>query len=504
MALSKILLAEDNRDDAVFITRKLKDVATVHVAASRAEYERLLNEHKFDVILLDWEIPRLGGEQAIALAEKLHPLTPIVIVSGSISHAAARLACRASVVDFVIKGMEFERLDLAVKNASETAVLKRQAVRDNRLQLVGETTTSYTHDLNQILQVFMGVGILRDIIVEDLGNPTERINRILDAMDSSSRRGADMTKQLMTFVRGSNGSSMKVIAPEYLLTELRRMVVGSFPKNITVTTRTLPGTSKVRCDAVQIGQCLLNLAVNSRDAMPHGGELHFFSQNATMNDDSLNGDFVVIEARDTGTGISPAALPHIFDAFWTSKAPGKGTGLGLFMARKIVNDHHGDIRVETSDKGTIFKVYLPVAVEETHTESMTRAEEFEGGGRTVLICDDEQHMRMLVEMFLQDVGYRTLTASSGLEALSCFRSNRTIDLVLTDLGMPYMGGVELARALRAQRLEVPIVFMTGKVDATTFDPMPEGILCKPFSRSDLLGTLKRVLTPAAKQVSPSL
>ncbi|MES2367089.1 MAG: response regulator [Pseudomonadota bacterium] len=495
MALPKALLAEDNRDDALFITRKLKDVATVHVATTKAEFERLLTDHKFDVILLDWEIPMMSGDQGIAIAEKLHPLTPIVIVSGSISHASARLACRASVVDFVIKGMEFERLDIAVKNANETAVLKRQAVRDNRLQLVGETTASYTHDLNQILQVFMGVGVLRDIITEDMGQPSERINRVLDAMDSSSRRGADMTKQLMTFVRGSNGSSMKAIAPEYLLTELRRMV-SNFPELVEVTTKTLPGTSKVRCDTTQVGQVLLNLAVNSRDAMPHGGELHVLSQNATMNDTTLKGAYVVIEVRDTGTGIPEAALPHVFDAFWTSKAPGKGTGLGLFMARKIVNDHHGDIRVETSDKGTTFKIYLPVAVEETHTESMTRAEEFVGDGRTILIVDDELHMRMLVEMFLLDVGYRTLTASSGLEALSCFRSNQTIDVVLTDLGMPFMGGLELARALRGQRVDVPIVFLTGAMDAKDFDPMPDGVLTKPFSREQLLGMLKGVLTPA--------
>ncbi len=494
MALSKILLAEDNKDDALFIARKLREVGTVHVAATGDEFERLLASHKFDVILLDWEIPSLAGDQAIAIAEKLHPLTPIVIVSGSISHASARLACRASVVDFVIKGMEFERLDIAVKNANETAVLKRQAVRDNRLQLVGETTASYTHDLNQILQVFMGVSILRELIIEDMGQPSERVNRILDAMDSSSLRGADMTKQLMTFVRGSNGNAMKPVAPEYLLTDLRRMVVASFPDNVEVITRTMPGTSKVRCDTTQVGQVLLNLAVNARDAMPHGGELRVLSQNATMND-SLKGSFVVIEMRDTGTGIPESALPHIFDAFWTSKAPGKGTGLGLSMARKIINDHHGDIRVETSPTGTVFKVYLPVAVEETHTESVTRAEEFDGDGRTILIVDDEQHMRMLVEMFLQDVGYRTLTASSGLEALSCFRSNQTIDLVLTDLGMPLMGGLELARALRGQRLDVRIVFLTGTVDTEDFDPMPDGVLVKPFSREQLLGMLKGVLTP---------
>ncbi len=496
MALPKALLSEDNKDDALFIARKLKDTATVHVATTRAEFERLLTEHKFDVILLDWEIPSMGGEDAIAIAERLHPLTPIVIVSGSISHASARLACRASVVDFVIKGLEFERLDIAVKNASEMAVLKRQAVRDNRLQLIGETTASYTHDLNQILQVFMGVGILRDIIVEDMGQPSERISRILDAMDSSSRRGADMTKQLMTFVRGSNGNAMKPVDPEYLLTELRRMLVGGFPRNMSVTTRVLPGTFKVRCDPTQVGQVLLNLAVNSRDAMPHGGELLVLAQNSTMSDPALKGDFVVIEVRDTGTGISETALPHIFDAFWTSKEPGKGTGLGLSTARKIITDHHGDIRVETSGKGAVFKVYLPVAVEETQASGMARAEEYDGRGRTILVVDDEQHMRMLIELFLQDVGYRTLSASSGLEALSCFRSNHAIDLVLTDLGMPLMGGLELARALRSQRFDVPVIFVTGAVDTGTFDPEPQGVLCKPFSRSDLLNVLKRVLTPS--------
>ncbi len=493
----KVLLLENSHDDAMIAARELRDVAHVDVAISGHEFRKMIGD-KWDVVLCDLGVHDIGGEEAIKLARDTHPLTPVIIVTGSVTAREADAACSAGATRFLMKEISgLPGLARAVKDAHETSQLKAQALRDNRLQLVGETTSGFVHDFSQILQVFMGVGILRDLIMSNINPVPEPIKRIMDAMESSGHRGAEMSRQLMQFIRGNNGGTMKAVSPEYLLTDLGKIVRDTFPKNILFSTRVMPGTSSVKCDSVQVSQVLLNFSVNARDEMPNGGEIHVTAQNAKMND-TLTGDFVAIEVRDNGPGVPVEALPNIFDAFWTSKKQGHGTGLGLFMARKIATDHRGEIRVSTSGDGAAFTLYLPVAVAETHQQGIDRFEEFDGSNKTIMVVDDESHMRMMVEMFLTDVGYSTLSASNGLEALSMFRSNTQIDLVLCDSRMPLMDGRGFLEALRGQGFDVPVVMLTGSDDANAFKTKPDAVLRKPFSRDDLLSIIRDVLlTPAA-------
>ncbi len=487
----KVLLLEDSPTDAVFVQRSLRDVATVDVAIDKKHFIEMLKE-KWDLIILDWKVNELRGEESVVLSRAANVDVPLILLTGSLDEESATAALRIGFTDYLRKD-RMERLPHAVQEAYDKRLLKAQALRDNRLEILGHMTAGYNHDLNQLLQVFMsGPEILRRVIADHMPVVPEEITRVLDVMDSTSRRGAEMSRQIATFVRGSNGNSMKAVSPEFLLTELGAMLRDSFPTNIRVTTKTMPGTSLAECNASQIGQVLLNLACNAKDSMtPNGGEIHITAQNAA----TVAGPRIRIEVRDTGSGIPANVLPKIFDAFYTTKGVGQGTGLGLSMAQKIMNDHGGHISVETGPTGTAFAIFIPVAHVDTHAESMSNLSDFDGGGKKVLICDDEAHMRLMIEIFLQDANYETLTAASGMEALSYFRSNHNIAALLTDVSMPHFTGPQLLEALRCQSYDLPIIFLTGHadVDAKKFDPPPTAILAKPFSRSLLLETLRDVL-----------
>ena len=493
----RILFLEDSREDFELVQRELRDVAVVEAARDRATFESLIKNKKFDVVLVDFSLPAFSGPEAIAMLKGKD--VPIILVTGSIDHRTASAYLRAGAVDYFIKNDLLEdslaRLSDAVVRAHENHNLSKQSLRDNRVELVGHLQAGFNHDLRNLLQVFVsGTDILRKLVSERLGFMPEDIGRVLDAMTSTGIRGTEMSNQISAFIRGTNGNVMKSVRPEYLLTELGSIMRESFPKNISVSIHTVPGTFPVKCDATQAIQVLMNIVVNAKDEMEaDGGELYITAQNSTFNDLNLPGTFVVFQIRDTGKGIPPEHLPKIWTPFYTSKPIGRGTGLGLPMAQKIARDHGGEIDVKTGPNGTSFFVYIPVAVEETHAEAVERMDEFDGQERVILVVDDEAHMRMLVEMFLLDANYKPIIAASGMEALSCFRTNANIALLLTDVSMSVLSGVQLMEILRGQNYTLPIVMMTGRTDADRFDPMPQAILKKPFSRVELLTTIKKAL-----------
>jgi len=274
----RCLLLENSPTDAMLIAREVRDVATVDVAINRAMFERMVRE-KWDVILADLALTDIDGTEAIRISKAHHRITPVIIVTGSVDAKEADAACDAGASRFFLKHA-LTGLSRAIKEVHEKAQLEEQAIRDNRLEILGHTTIGFTHDLNNLLQVFVGgPDILRKLLRDTMTVLPEPVERVLDAMESTGRRGAEMSKQISVFIRGSNGSSMKVVAAEYLLTELGKLLRDSFPKNIRLSFVTVPGTFPVRCDATQIIQLLLNLAVNARDVLPQGGELEVTAQN---------------------------------------------------------------------------------------------------------------------------------------------------------------------------------------------------------------------------------
>jgi CheY-like chemotaxis protein len=345
----------------------------------------------------------------------------------------------------------------------------------------------------------MAVPILR-------GDPSPEENEnFLNTIESSAQRGADIVKQVLTFARGADGDRV-LLQPIYLLEEIAKIVLETFPKTVKLRTVYSESLRLVEGNPTQLHQVLLNLCLNARDAMPEGGSLTLIGENfdvdeqyATMTPGVKTGPHVIISVIDTGTGIPQHILDKIFDPFFTTKEPGKGTGLGLSSALGIVKSHGGAISVYSGANGTTFRVLLPSAsgvlrVEETKT----RAEAPTGHGETILIVDDESAIREVATAVLSKSGYKVLAADDGPAALALFaRQSKKIDVVLTDVSMPIMNGLILARALHEMDPKVNVILSSARHDdynpSELADIGVQGSLSKPYSRETLLRAVDNVL-----------
>lgn len=483
----KVLLVEDEDNDAVMIRRHLhKDnFAVVDVCDRRETLEEAL-QRTYDVILLDLKLNGLEGAEAMPIIRSAQPQTPVVIVTGSVDDKQASLACRNGARDYLLKD-RMERLQIAVENAHRQNLADLQAIRDQRVEIIGNLTSGLIHDFNNLLAVqIMGNDQLRTRI-----NPMDE--RILDAMLSAAKRGAEMTSQILTFMRGANGSAMKSVNVQYLLGQVGQLIRATFPPNIRVDIKTSPGTSSVKCDATQIIQAITNLCVNSRDEMKEGGTLTIEAQNVSKMD-GISGPCVCVSVKDTGSGIPEAVQLKVWEPFYTTKGLGFGTGLGLPTVKRIVEAHHGDIRFITSQEGTTFYLSLPIALPWTSATDEIKENNLNGEGKCVLVVDDEQFIREMIGTLLEATNYKVILAQNGPEALSHFRAGVTINLLLTDQSMGLMTGTAIVKNLRASGITTPAIIMSGFDTATTLDVEVEARLQKPISRQMLLSTLHRVLT----------
>lgn len=486
--LLKIILVEDNPNDALLVERKLYKCATVKRVSKRKDFEEAMASESWDVALVDLDLggTDLTGIDAIHLMKELQPAVPIIIVTGSVNPKEADEACEHGATRFFLKSAQMDGLDRAVLEAKEMRDLKDQLMKTQRLEVLGDLAAGIVHDMNGVLQIFtMGIEALRTRI-----NPMDE--HILDLMAGASKRGGEMTAQILAFARGSNGTAFENVAAQYLIGEVGAIMRRTFPANIRASSVTEPGTMAVRCDSTQIIQVLQNLANNARDAMPGGGELKITAQNVAQSE-SIPGPCVMFSVSDTGDGIPPEALHRIWEPFFTTKPIGKGTGLGLSTVKRIVENHHGDIAVQTEvGRGTTFTVYLPIAMRAPEAATAIDSA-VDGGGRTILLVDDDRTIRELTQLILEGAHYRVIAAANGPEALEAFKGQQ-IDLLLTDLSMPIMDGVELAQALRAQGFGVPIVFLSGYDSPEIVGSTPGcEVLRKPVSRERLLAALQQAL-----------
>jgi DNA-binding response OmpR family regulator len=322
-------------------------------------------------------------------------------------------------------------------------------------------------------------------------NVSPNDEKILDVLESTTQRSAELMKQMLAFARGNDSGIYKVVTPEYLVGEIHAMLRGTFPSNIRLQITTSAGTAHIRCDATQINQVLLNLAINARDAMPDGGELTISAQNRTMHKESplgLEGQFVCVTVRDTGKGIPPGVLPKIFEPFFTTKHIG-GTGLGLAMVKTLIAAHGGAVDVASGTSGTTFSVYLPVASE----GAKRKTELFDGKGNTVLLVDDTEFVRKWCALLLEEANYKVVEAACGTEAMNLFVTHPTIDVLVTDVGLPLLSGPQLARNCRDLVRDLKVIYITG-IDSggVPRDPEAFATLQKPFSRETMLSTLQSV------------
>ena len=380
---------------------------------------------------------------------------------------------------------------------SERALLQAQLLQSQKLDSIGRVAGGVAHDLNNMLTAVLGYTDLLEV-----GLATERQRADLAQIRLGGQRAAGLTRQLLSFAR------KQPIAPRDLdlnalianLGGLLRRLVG---EQIEFVVRDCPGGGWVRADAGQLEQVLLNLVVNARDAMPGGGRLVIETSAlpaAEMAAERVPGlaaeDHLVVAVSDTGSGMTADVVEHLFEPFFTTKEPGKGTGLGLATCYGIVQQAGGRIGVTTRlAKGSTFRIYLPRlrGVHATAPEASPGA--VRGGSETVLLVEDEPQLRALASRVLREHGYRVLEASDGVQGLEVAAAYaRTIDLLLTDVVMPRLGGQALADKLRAARPAVRVLFASGYSDSPDrLVAQGNSLLQKPFTASALLQHVRQSL-----------
>jgi nitrogen-specific signal transduction histidine kinase len=387
-----------------------------------------------------------------------------------------------------------------LRDVTQEREIQRQMQSQERLATVGQMAAGIAHDFNNIMA---SIVLYADMLLGALElSPQEQ--QQLETIRRQGHRAAHLVQQILDFSRRSVMERRPLDLVD-LLAELEKLLRRTLPEHIQLHFRHAPGEYVVNADPTHIQQVVMNLALNARDAMFHGGELHFELGHFILGQgdtpplhDMAPGQWVKLNVTDTGSGIPADVLPHIFEPFFTTKEVGQGTGLGLAQVYGIVGQHGGYIGVDSAiEQGTTFTIYLP-ALPKTALDTPAAQpgkSRVPGYGETILVVEDDTMMRSALTEILADLGYRVLSASNGQEALSLLRDE--VVLVLSDLVMPKMGGVELYEHIKARSLHAKMVVITGYPLSDGGKALLEqGItdwIQKPFSSEKIAQVVHKVL-----------
>jgi two-component system cell cycle sensor histidine kinase/response regulator CckA len=389
-----------------------------------------------------------------------------------------------------------KRAELAL-NESEDQLRQAQ-----KMEAVGQLAGGIAHDFNNLLMAIMSNAELAAL---ELPAGTAAGSHI-DEIKSASRRARSLTQQLLAFSR-KQMLQPKVLDLNYIVRDGEQILRRLIGETITMSVILEPELGRVRADQGQLAQVLINLAVNARDAMPQGGQLSIETSNrefsiadARAHRGLREGTYVLLQVRDTGIGMDEQTQARIFEPFFTTKPPGQGTGLGLSTAYGIVKQSGGYIAVESKlDGGTTFTIMLPRVFEAADPTAVSHAGAPAVKSRgTVLLVEDEAAVREATKRMLRKFGFSVMEAKHGQDALLLWeRECDAIDVVLTDVVMPAMGGSELIKTLRQKRPGLRVVFMSGYTQGTlelsSMDEEATRFLPKPFTADQLVGTLRELI-----------
>lgn len=376
-------------------------------------------------------------------------------------------------------------------DVTEQARLEEQLNQAQKLESVGRLAGGMAHDFNNLLTTILGYSEL--IGMDESLNDT--VAEGIEDIRKSAERGARLIRQLLAFSRKQILQPRPINLNE-LITDLEKMLKRLIEENIDLITKLEPEIKQIEADPVQIEQVIMNLAVNSRDAMPQGGKLTIETGNVYLDEEYCRvhsgvqpGDYVLLAVSDNGCGMDEEVRRQVFDPFFTTKEVGKGTGLGLATVYGIVKQSGGYIWVYSEpEQGTVFKIYLPqIKEDQDRSTGVPKAEEAAGGKEAILLVEDDESLRGLAVKVLRKYGYAVIEAANGIEALEAVvASNRPeIDLLITDVIMPEMGGKELSGKLLERYPGIKVLYISGYTDNAIVHHgvLDEGVsfLPKPFS-----------------------
>jgi PAS domain S-box-containing protein len=387
-------------------------------------------------------------------------------------------------------------------DVTERRKMETQLLQAQRMESIGTLAGGIAHDLNNVLTPIL---LSFELLAARATSDEDR--QLIQKTRTSAMHGAALVQQLLAYARGADAKRTR-IDPATALTDLRPLIRQSLPPSIQLS---LPPTERpwpIMADATQFNQVLINLCINARDAMPHGGRIEIVTHNvsvdaahAATNPGVVAGPFVRISVIDDGAGISPADLGKVFDPFFTTKAAGKGTGLGLSMVAGIMKNHGGFVQVESElGKGATFHLYFPAMPD---AQPATPREEApapnRGAGEGILLIDDEPVVRDTLQLLLQRAGYRVFPAGDGKAGVQEFeRRQSEIALVITDMMLPDQIGTQVVKSLRQRHSTLPIIAISGMMGSGNFDDLLQlnpavECLSKPLTPAALLGAVRRRL-----------
>jgi len=366
-----------------------------------------------------------------------------------------------------------------------------------KMEVIGQMTGGVAHDFNNLLTAVLG-----NLELATRRGTDEKIRRYLDGATQAAHRGAKITSQLLAFSR-TQRLKTEPIDLNAIVTAMGDLLFRTIGATVRVETILERQLWQATADPTQIESVILNLAVNARDAMPEGGRLTIATSNVPHGDKSKPvelavGDFVSVSVRDTGTGMTDEVLRKAFEPFFTTKPVGSGTGLGLSQVYGIAKQTGGTVSIDTKvGSGTTVTVYLPrtTAVPGVRPSEELRTVPLRKHEATILVVDDDRDVRQLAVSCLESLGYQVLAADGGPAALEIAASRGNIDMVLIDIAMPEITGVEAMDAILKKRPGVPFLYMTGYVGPSKLDPSEHRILKKPFTIAELAAKVEEILFP---------
>lgn len=357
-----------------------------------------------------------------------------------------------------------------IRDVCEQRRLEEQLRQSVKMEAIGTLAGGVAHDFNNLLTVILGYS---DIALQRVGQDDPVVKNI-EQIRKAGQRAALLTNQLLSFSR-KQVVQPKVIHLNEVIADMEKMLKRLIGENIDLVSMLDPRLARVMADPGLIGQVIMNIAINARDAMPHGGKLTIETANVFLGEDYARhhfeaepGHYVMLAFSDTGCGMSEATLSHVFEPFFTTKSKGKGTGLGLSVVFGIVKQSGGHIWVYSEPgSGTTFKIYLPSF--EQDSEWLDRGAESQepptGGGETVLLVEDDDLVRDLAGISLRNYGYTVLEARDGYEALkTCSSHESLIHILVTDVVMPGMNGRQLAEGVKSLCPAMKILYISGYTD----------------------------------------
>jgi PAS domain S-box-containing protein len=388
------------------------------------------------------------------------------------------------------------------RDITEQKKLRQELAQAQKMQSIGTLASGIAHDFNNILGIILGYSsILEKRKGDDVRNPES-----FAAINQAVQRGAALVRQILTFARKTE-TVFELIDPREVVDELLTMLKQTFPRIITFSEIIAEDISSIHADRTQIHQVLLNLCVNARDAMPNGGSIVIKIEMQTKEQvqkrfPSADQDFYVcISVTDTGEGMDDATRLRVFDPFYTTKPKGKGTGLGLSVVYGVVKAHQGFIDLESKvGVGTTFQLFFPVLTTGPQAvDTQQSTEPFDiGGTETILFVEDEELLLDMVHLMLEFKGYTVLVAKSGNEAIEIYKQHKQkISVVLTDLGLPGMTGMDEFKKLKEVTPNIKIIFASGFFEPDMKSELlkagANGFIQKPYTTDEILRTLRKVL-----------